>query len=778
MNTKTLNFALSACAAASVLLLSACGGGSADDGVKTVARSNTQAESSSNAATTTCGTPSGTSLATFDESTPKTVSAFGDGEGYAAIDVAPAGANQKALTIVRKGGQNYAGAKVAVGAISTSATNNTITACFYSATAGIPVVLKLEGETDKATGLVPITTGDIKSNETVKAGWQKLSWTVPDSKLGLAYTNVAILPNLGTVASASVGETYYLDDVTLTTGSSITPTPSISLPVSFDEIPAPTFVGFDGAEGSTIETAPSGGDKKALKIVRKGGMVYAGAKVNVGTIALTTTNNTISARVYSPTAGKPFVIKLENAADSNINTGDVPANEAVVVGWQTLTWTIPNAKFASNYNAITLLPNLGTLASAITGETYYVDDLKQIAGTTPTPTPSSSALATFDEAIALDFVGFDGAEGSVIETGPTGGDKKALKILRKGGMVYAGAKVKVGTIALTSTSNKISVRVYSPTAGKLFVIKLENYADGSIATNDLPANEAVVSGWQTLTFTVPSAKIASIYNAVTLLPNLGTIADATTGETYYVDDIKLLGSVTPAPGGPEVVVVSGYNPIVNYTGYSEGTTTDGGKWGYYSGNFSDNKNTYTGSDSKSVYISVVKQNANPSLAPSSTDQAYVGIYNLLKTGGVTLSGQTTLSIEMAVDQNYLDFLNSKPNATLRINIDGAQVFKQATGTAECRYGVRGYLRPTSTSLTKYTVSLEFAQGCGAPFIGGGKSTLAQVLAEPIGSINVTADSPYDFANQLLDNKASINAFVKNASNEYVTGFAVGGVSFK
>ena len=150
---------------------------------------------------------------------------------------------------------------------------------------------------------------------------------------------------------------------------------------SFDESPALAFEGFNGAETSTLAVAPAGGGTGlAAKIIRLGGEVWAGAKVNVGVIPVTATNNKISARVYSAVAGVPMVLKLENATDAGINTGDMQATQAVVAGWQTLTWTVPADKVGGSYSWVVMLPNLGTKASADPGETYYIDDIKLVSG--------------------------------------------------------------------------------------------------------------------------------------------------------------------------------------------------------------------------------------------------------------------------------------------------------------------------------------------------------------------------------------------------------------
>ena len=303
---------------------------------------------------------------------------------------------------------------------------------------------------------------------------------------------------------------------------------------SFDGATLPRFEGFNGGETSAIAAGPAGGSGNAGKIIRLGGEVWAGAKANVGPIPLTAANRTISARVYSAVPGVPMVLKLENESDASINTGDLQATQAVVVGWQTLTWVVPADKVGPAYSWVVMLPNLGTKASASPGETYYFDEIKLVVP----PAPTETVLASFDGATLPRFEGFNGGETSAIAAGPAGGSGNAGKIIRLGGEVWAGAKANVGPIALTASRRTISARVHSAVAGVPMVLKLENESDAGINTGDLQATQAVVVGWQTLTWVVPADKVGPAYSWVVMLPNLGTKASASPGETYYFDDIK------------------------------------------------------------------------------------------------------------------------------------------------------------------------------------------------------------------------------------------------
>jgi len=129
--------------------------------------------------------------------------------------------------------------------------------------------------------------------------------------------------------------------------------------------------------GADIVTAPaSGGVGKVLQISRGNGANYAGGWINTEIpIAFTSTRKTLSASVYSPAAGIPMPLHVDalGAPHGSIFTKDTQANETVVKGWQTLTWTISDADLSKSYQSIVLTPNLGTTAPA-SGEIYYYDN--------------------------------------------------------------------------------------------------------------------------------------------------------------------------------------------------------------------------------------------------------------------------------------------------------------------------------------------------------------------------------------------------------------------
>ena len=133
---------------------------------------------------------------------------------------------------------------------------------------------------------------------------------------------------------------------------------------------------------TTTDIPAGGGTGAVLGVLRSGGEAWA-LNVLETTYQFAADRKTLSAKVYSPTAGIRMVMKVEGPGGAI----EVDANETVAAGWQTLTWTYGAAKTdAGAYNLLVILPNLGVVDAA-PGKTYYFDDIKLLAaaggGTTP-----------------------------------------------------------------------------------------------------------------------------------------------------------------------------------------------------------------------------------------------------------------------------------------------------------------------------------------------------------------------------------------------------------
>jgi Bacterial Ig-like domain len=493
---------------------------------------STAAASASQAYGTVTPPPAGLVLS-FDE-VPEAFSDLGSyGGALPSVEAGPAGGSGKALKIVKPTSPDtWGGAFFTLAAkVPFTTDKKSISARVRSSKAGAVYTFKVQvSETD----FVEVASAPAGAADT----WSTVTWDFSAVSLSKNYTVIAITPDVTAVTN---GQSYYIDEITVVAGTAPPPPAGGSLLAGFDENPALEFLGFNGAEGSVIDTAPAGGGSgKAAKIVRAGGDNFAGAfVVTAANIPFSATRQTITAMVNSPKAGARFVMKVEGPAGAQ--SAEIAATPALKAGWQTLTFVFAGIDLGKQYNKIVILPELGTVAPT-TGDTWWVDDIK-LADAATAPPATSATLATFDETAALVVAGFGGAEGgTTVEAGPSGGNAKALKLVRSGGEVYAGAVVTTGKIGFTADRKTITARVHSSKAGVPILIKAEGA--GGLQTPDAPATTAVVTGWQTLTW-VLNADVSKTYDRITLLPDLGTVG---TGQTYYFDDIKLL----EAGAGPVV----------------------------------------------------------------------------------------------------------------------------------------------------------------------------------------------------------------------------------
>ena len=354
--------------------------------------------------------------------------------------------------------------------------------------------------------------------------------------------------------------------------------------VTFDETTAPTLTGFGGAEDATVVVDPAGGTNKVAKIVKSGtAELWAGTTVSVcannaiATIPFSATLKTLTARVYSPNAGIPVRMKVEDAADP-AKSVETEATVTTANGWQTLTFNFANQaagtaalNLANTYNKVSVFFNFGqTGVQAGGAKTYYLDDLSfsgsaftaACAGAGGGGGGATTATITMDETTAPVLTGFGGAEDSSIVADPAGGTNKVAKVVKSataelwaGTTISTGASQSINTIAFTATNQTITVRVYAPAAGKPVRLKVENAADPTVSV-ETEATTTTAAGWQTLSFNfanqaagTAALNLAATYNKVSVFPNFGTPGSAGGGGTWYFEDIAYPVASTGGGGG-------------------------------------------------------------------------------------------------------------------------------------------------------------------------------------------------------------------------------------
>ncbi len=210
-----------------------------------------------------------------------------------------------------------------------------------------------------------------------------------------------------------------------------TPTPSATVSVgtliNFENSAAGTTSVDFGGESSSITSAglPSGGSANnftALKTI-KGNVSWSGVTFfSQGATSVINTNyKSISANVWSSSAGSTIRLKAENQNDISLAV-ETDAT-TTTAGWQRLTWNFAaNAAgtpaFSSSvlYGKLSVFPEFGSTTS---GNVFWIDDVAILGATppalgapAPTPTPTTTAPPSNGTKVLLWSQEFTGAANS------------------------------------------------------------------------------------------------------------------------------------------------------------------------------------------------------------------------------------------------------------------------------------------------------------------------------------------------------------------------------
>ncbi len=256
----------------------------------------------------------------------------------------------------------------------TTAPTVTISDSVAAATASGPVTFTFTFSEDVGTSFaaedITVTGGTAGAFTKVSGTVATLVVTPTANATGNVTVSVAAakfrdLANNDNTVAASASQAYDTTTAPPVATGTVVADFDTTVPVIRDE--------FGGTGGlATISTTPpaGGGSGSALSLLRTAATNYA-LSVLEASVPFAADRKTLSAKVYSPTAGIRMVMKVEGPGGAV----EVDANQAVVVGWQTLTWTFSAAKTdVGAYNLLVILPNLGSVDAA-PGKTYYFDDI-------------------------------------------------------------------------------------------------------------------------------------------------------------------------------------------------------------------------------------------------------------------------------------------------------------------------------------------------------------------------------------------------------------------
>ena len=344
----------------------------------------------------------------------------------------------------------------------------------------------------------------------------------------------------------------------------------ITLPITFDDTSVDYELrGFEGASAQLVAD-PADAENTVGEFVRAAGaatfagVVMADVSGLASPIPFAQDATTMSVRVWTPAAGTPVRLKVENADASA--TVETQVSSRQTGAWETLVFDFSNPVAgppldpSAAYTKVIIFFDFG-LGGATTATTYYWDDVA-FGGDPP---PRVTLPVTFDDA-AVDYElnAFEGAEARLVAD-PTDATNTVAEFVRTAGAgVPAGVTVADRSgfampIPFAAGATTMSVRTWSPTAGTTVRLKVEKAGDPTTSV-ETEATTTVAGQWETLAFDfaneapgTAALNLASEYTKASIFFDFGR-EGATTPTTYYWEnlafgEVSTSGEATDLAGG-------------------------------------------------------------------------------------------------------------------------------------------------------------------------------------------------------------------------------------
>ena len=440
--------------------------------------------------------------------------------------------------------------------------STTMTMRVYSPDAGIPVRMKVEDPND------PTKSVETQVLTTVSNTWETLTFNFANQAPGTAginytyvYKKLSVFFNFGTTGAAAGAKTYYCDDITF---GDVVPT-QVDLPVTFDIATLNYDLVDFGGNASSIVTDPVVSTNKVCKVVKSNtaetsaGTTIGGSTGGFATaIPFAVGSTTMTMRVYSPNAGIPVRLRVEDPNDPSKSV-ETEALTTLVNTWETLTFNFANQatgtaaiNYTYTYKKLSMFFNFGTTGAVAGTKTYYCDDIIFVA---PVLTQVDLPV-TFDiPTINYNLVDFGGNISSIVAD-PVVPSNNVCKVIKTNtavswaGTTIGGPAGMATAIPFAVGSTIMTMRVYSPDAGIPIRMKVEVVGDQTKSV-ETDALTTMANAWETLTFNFanPASGTAAInytytYKVLSAFFNFGTTGAAAGTKTYYCDDIAFSGTTS------------------------------------------------------------------------------------------------------------------------------------------------------------------------------------------------------------------------------------------
>ena len=446
----------------------------------------------------------------------------------------------KVAKMVKSAGQVWGGSIMALGENIDFSTNKIFRMKVYSPRVGAKVLLKVEntGDSNKAFEKEVLTTK-------AKA-WEDMVFDFSAINTANTYQKLVFIFELGTMGDGSSNFTFYFDDIRLTKTLPVAPA-QINLRVNFDNA-AVDYTVTDFGNNSTVDGADPVNSTNKVKVTTKSNGAETWAGTTIGTadgfssaIPIKAGSTKMSIKVYSPAAGIPVRLKIEDHRDPKKSV-ETQVLTTVANGWETLVFDFTNQatgtaalNLAYTFTKASIFFDFDNIGS---GKVFYWDDVQMVA----TDNNVLSLPLDFQSStLNYGFINFDGGNLTVADNPASGGinsTTKVAKMVKGAGQTWGGSIIKLPDPIDFSVKKTFTVKVYSPRIGAKMLLKVENKADGNI-NFEKEVLTTKANTWETLTFDYSAISTVALYHNLVFIFDNGTAGDGTANFTFYFDDVTL-----------------------------------------------------------------------------------------------------------------------------------------------------------------------------------------------------------------------------------------------
>lgn len=353
-------------------------------------------------------------------------------------------------------------------------------------------------------------------------------------------------------------------------------------PIDFETtITTASFVDFDGGTATVIANPQSSGTNTSAtvaQIVRNGGEIWGGSKIELAANLDFSTFNGMSMKVFtSAPVGTVIKFKLEGGGETEVDAVTTVSNE-----WETLTWDFTGAEV--HFNTLVFMFDFGNTGDGSTNSTFLFDDVEQFFGGQQIDWP-----VTFEEdGINYTTTDFGGNISSLV-VDPTNSDNTVVQAIKTdGAATWAGTTIGTGAgfatdLPLTLTDSRMYAKVWSPEAGTPIRLKVEDSNDPT-HTCETETNTTLAGQWEVIEFDFANEALGTAalsfglqngwtYNMASIFFNFGTEGSVAGEKTYYFDNVNFGEIILNV----EVVDIAGLETFPNPTSSEWTISTDNQK---------------------------------------------------------------------------------------------------------------------------------------------------------------------------------------------------------